>query len=580
MKFRTLSSTICFVIVVFSLSVPQVGQAQDEGGSLLPDISPQDIEIRGEFRARFVGLTRQPILGFDPEMQIYQIDPNRKPFMESGDQVVANLPVSELTRPAAPAYNALNYSEQINLFARAGVGSYTSPEINAWGVYHLNPGTYVGGDVDFSSSDGHLDRPSEFRFLTANGEFGTRLDDKTEMRIYAGLQSDFNYPASFSGEATPQLNHRIEHEGVNGGVELERFVNSISGWKLQGNIRSFSNTFSFDPIPTTDGYETFPGSIDEIVYNGSFSNRWALGNAGETLTIKAGTRGGTYEPQDSNSETWNTLQGGIAYERLFNYQTQVHAEADVFYITNAMEEQVYPGGVLQVDQWFGERLKVTGRVEGKPRLQTVEQLHERNRFLGYNNQLQHTYSVDVTAEASIKYYRGSKLHGGVTYTNATNYAYFSKNSLIGDDATQQLDVYQVNYRDATNFKLFAGITHQLLPERFWVTGQFYVQNPEFKNGPDVPFKENWGVNASVSARPIDRITIEGWADYVGDRETEVNAEETIDGFLLLGGQLDVEIIDNVGAYVKLVNILGQEYEVWEGYQERPFQVYGGLTLKF
>lgn len=569
MKFRTLISTIFLVIFIFSLSMPHLGYAQDEGGTLLPDINPQDIEIRGEFQARFIGLNRQPILGFDPEMQIYQIDPNRMPFMESGAQVVANLPVSELTRPAAPAYDALNYSEPINLFARAGVGSYTSPEIKAWGVYRVNPGTYVGGDIDFSSSDGHLDsRPSEFRFLTANGEFGTRLDDKTEMRINAGLQSDFNYPAELGDPLSVQPGGKITHEGVNGGVELERFVNSISGWKLQGNIRSFNTSFETADLPS--------GSIDEIVYNGSFSNRWALGNAGETLTIKAGTRGGSYEPQDSDSETWNTLQGGVVYERLFNYQTQLHAEADVYYVTNAMEEQVYPGGILQVDQWFGERLKVTGKVEAKPQLQSVERLHERNRFLGINNQLRHTYSVDVTAEASIKYYRGSKLHGGVTYTNAQNYVYFtSASNNIGG-----VDHYVVNYRDATNFKLFAGITHQLLPERFWVSGQFYVQNPEFKNGPDVPFKENWGVNASVSVRPIDRITIEGWADYSGDRETDVNTEDTIDAFLLLGGQLDVEIIDNVGAYVKLVNILDQEYEVWEGYQERSFQVYGGLTLKF
>ena len=35
--------------------------------TLLPEINPQDIEIRSEFRAKFSGLRRQPILGFDPK---------------------------------------------------------------------------------------------------------------------------------------------------------------------------------------------------------------------------------------------------------------------------------------------------------------------------------------------------------------------------------------------------------------------------------------------------------------------------------------------------------------------------------
>jgi len=29
-----------------------------------------------------------------------------------------------------------------------------------------------------------------------------------------------------------------------------------------------------------------------------------------------------------------------------------------------------------------------------------------------------------------------------------------------------------------------------------------------------------------------------------------------------------------------VNLLDQNYEVWRGYQERPLQVYGGITFKF
>jgi hypothetical protein len=567
MKLRTVASLILMIAALLFFSAESVN-AQDEG-ALLPDIDPQDIEIRGEFSARFPGLSRQPILGFDPNLQVYQIDPNRKPFMETGDQVVAALPVSELSRPAPPGYNALDAEEEIYTFLRAGAGSYTSPEVQFWGAYPLNQNTYIGGDLDFSSSDGHLDdRPSGFRFLTANGEFGTRINKKMELRLYGGVQSDFNQTAVFDPDVPVTDDIRIEHEGFNGGAELSRFTNGVSGWKLQGNIRSFSTTFDNPDIG---------GVIDEVTYNGSFANRWALGSPNQTISLKAGGRGGSYDPQNSGSQTWGTLHGGAAYEQLFNYQTRLHAEAGVFYTSNALEDKVYPGGRLQVDHWFGERLKVTGKVEGKPHLNSVEELHERNRFLGYDNTLLHTYAVNVSGEAEIAYYRGSKLHGGVKYTNTKDHAYFLP--LEDDQAGGRLDAYTVNYQNATNVKLFAGITHQLLPERFWVSGTFHIQNPELDDGNEIPFQENWGVNAGFTLRPIDRITIEGWADYVGERETGAD-NNTVDGFFLIGSQLDVEITDNFGGYFKLVNMLGQEYEVWQGYRERPFQVYGGLTLKF
>lgn len=558
---------IPFFVACSLLAFAAPAHGQDKG-ALLPNIDPQDIEIRGEFRARFPGLSRQPILGFDPNMQIYQIDPDRMPFMETGDQVVANLPVSELSRPAAPDYNVLQTTEDIYTFARLGAGSYTSPVARYWGVYPISEKSYIGGDLDFASSDGHLDaRPSSFRFLDLNAEFGTRIDDKTELRVYAGGQDDFNYGADWGADSRIP---RINHSGFNGGVEVNRFVNDIVGWKLQGNVRTFSSSF--------EGATN--AAIDELTYQGSFANRWALGSPGETLTIKAGGRGGRYEVGSQPTQQWATVQGGVAYERLFNYQTRLHIEADGYFVSDVRREKFYPGGRAKLSHWFGERLKVSGTAEAKPHLNTVETLHERNRFLGYNNSLIHSYSIDVTGEASIKYYRGSKLHGGVTYRNVQDYAYFLPVTISANSpAGGFLDTYAVNYRDATNFKLFAGLTHQLMPERFWLSGQFYIQNPQLDSGDTIPFQESWGANASMTIRPIDRITVEGWADYVGERETGIGNNK-VEGFLLVGSQLNVEITDNFGGYVKAVNLLGEEYEVWQGYQERPLQVYGGLTLKF
>jgi len=48
--------------------------------NLLPDINPQDIEIRGVFKASFPGIRRQPYLGFNPKPRVYRIDPKSLAF--------------------------------------------------------------------------------------------------------------------------------------------------------------------------------------------------------------------------------------------------------------------------------------------------------------------------------------------------------------------------------------------------------------------------------------------------------------------------------------------------------------------
>ena len=81
--------------LLFSLFIflcPYFALAQTASdNSLLPEINPQDIEIRSEFKARFPGLRRQPILGFNPKPRVFQIQADRMPFMESREDAVANI---------------------------------------------------------------------------------------------------------------------------------------------------------------------------------------------------------------------------------------------------------------------------------------------------------------------------------------------------------------------------------------------------------------------------------------------------------------------------------------------------------
>lgn len=562
---------VCVLFFVVGIVNPVTAQQDQEEAenSMLPEIDPQDIEIRSQFRARFPGLRRQPILGFEPTPRVYQIDRNRTPFMESREQVVADLPVSDLSRPDPPAYTPLHYSSDINAFGRFGIGSYISPEAQFWGVSRISDKSYFGGDFDFSSSDGHLaNQESSFRFFEANGEYATKLSGRDRLAVQGGVENSFNQmPDIGTGAFIPDAS-RKEYSGFHLGADFEHLKNSITGWNAQANIRYF------DAVLENAG-SLLSGQSQERVYNGSVSRRWAGPRVNETFTIKVGARGGDYENNALNMSHWLTAQGGVGYERLFNYTTKVTADANVYYTTNRFANKVYVGPSVKVEHPLLEMLTVTVKAGARPYLKTIEQLHSTNRFLKVDNQLQHSYRLNGSVEARLEYDELGSLHLGVRYENISDYPIFMRGS-GGVLATPGF--YEVTYRDAYKVRAYASVTHQMIPEKFWLTGKVYLQSPQIENGPRIPFEEKVGANAGLHLRIMDKLTVEGWADYMGSRTTFQSNNE-LGGFLLLGGQADYQITDNIGVYLKLVNLLNQEYEIWQGYTERPFQAYGGVTVK-
>jgi len=559
------AALLILVCGVFSVLAQQ---GDDSQSTLLPEIDPQDIEIRSEFTARFPGIRRQPILGFNPNPRVYQIDANRNPFMETEEQVVANLPITDLTRPAAPAYEPLNYEPSISAFGRLGAGSFVSPEAEFWGLYELSEQSYLGATLDYRSTDGHLEnRGSSYRFLDADAEFAAKIGDRTRLKLTGGLQSDFNYLAN--GPATTFDGSKKTYAGYDVGVLLRNFRNSVEGWEADLGYSGYTVDLEGNAVPSA--------ANDESILNASFSKRWAGSRIEETFTLKLGGRGGEYTPESAaGSQQWYTLQGGVQYRRLFNYSMQLTAEAAVVYATNAVDSSLYFAPSAEVKKWIQDDLTVTVALEGRPYHTGLQQHHEANRFFNSTGLLRHTYQIDGSAEIEFNFMEGSSLKGGISYMTAQHYPYYLL-STVSDGAGEGYGFYTVNYMDANRVKGYAGISHQLVPEKFWFHAQAYIQKPKLDNGQDIPYEEDWGVNSGFSLSLFEKLTLEVWGDYVSERKTVSSV--TLDGFLLLGSQVDIQITENIGVYAKLLNLLSQEYEVWRGYQERPFQAYGGVTVK-
>ncbi|WP_138431201.1 hypothetical protein [Fodinibius saliphilus] len=570
---RSFVSVFVLLLTLIAATAVEAQDQQAEEGSLLPEIDPQDIEIRSQFKARFPGLRRQPILGFDPTPRVYQVDPNRTPFMESAEQVVADMPVSSLSRPEAPGYVPLHYSSDINLFTRAGIGSYMSPEVDFWGVSRLTSKSYIGGDLDYSSSSGHLDiQESSFRFMNATGEYVTKFSSKDRLALQLGVENSFNHMPNVQWLAGAD-NGRKKYGGFQLDADFEHLNNSIAGWQLQANMQYYK-------IELTDAGSQYSGSSQEEVYNGTIAKRWTGAHVNETFTVKVNAKTGKYDNNSTNPQNWVTAQAGVVYDRLFNYSTKVHADASVYYVQDGFTDGIYIGPSVTIKHPFMEMLTVTIKAGAEPYLNTIQELHSANRFLAVNNNLRHSYEINGSFEAEFEYNEIGSVNFGFQYKNMSDHPIFIRQdggrTLAG--GTSLYDFYRITYLDAYKIRAFIGASHQIVPEQLWVDARFYMQSPQLEGGDRIPYEEKLGFKSGIHFRPVDQLSIEVWGDYVGSRQT-FQTDEKLSGYFMLGSRVDYQITDRFGAYVKLVNLLNQEYEVWQGYAERAFQAYGGITVK-
>lgn len=571
MRSRPLFFTL-FILFCPLFAFAQGGQ-QGADNSLLPEINPQDIEIRSEFKARFPGLRRQPILGFNPKPRVFQIDPNRMPFMETRDEAVADISVTQLGRPVPPERTILTNPDRINAYIRAGFGSFLTPEINGYGLYKLNEKSLLSADLNLRASDGHLDnQESSFRYLDADVSYITKVQDDLKLTVDVGALSDYNdlfnladnIQQNFIGETSSK-----SYTGGSGQISLQKTKNTLTGWQATFGGNLFSTTLDA-------GNSGLSGDLNERIGHASFSYYWPGDRLYETFDITGSLEAGNYSVPALSDQSWVDARATIEYERLLNFSTRISGRGGIEYISDPVSNKLYFVPEIQVKHNFSNALSVSGTAFARPEMQSQQSHHQYNRFLNVQNQLRHAYHLGATGEVNFQLFDGNRIFGGVNYRHVKDYAYYQR-QLIAPSNTAGF--YGINYSDANIFEIYAGASQQLVPEKFWFDGKIYARSPNLSNGNTIPYEEKLGVEGAISYKVIKELTINGWAEYIGSKEAPA-ANSDLNAYVLLNAGVEYQINDTFGVYAKLLNLLGQEYEVWDGYQERPFQVFGGLTIKF
>ncbi len=562
-------------------------QAQtDPEQTLLPEIDPQDIEIRSQFQARFPGLRRQPILGFNPRPRVFQIDPNRIPFIEDHETVAANLPIGTLDRPEAPEYQRLGYADPRYAFFRGGIGSYISPEADLFGVARLSNKNWISGSASLESSDGHISNfPSSYRYFNADIRSFNRFTKRTQLNLAAGFTSNFNYMpmlSSSSGQFSADdedgngeffdIDTRVSKTGFHGAADFVFAQTSLSGVKV--HISGYGNDYSLDST-----LDRFSGGANEWGLNIGARYSRLGNNINEIHRLKVSSRIGDQQPVFDNGGVWTVSTLSAHYERLFNYRTDVKVSLGASGVTDALDDFTFrftPD--VEIKHTFFTGFSMRGHAFGKASHYSFADVQNMNRFFDFSTPLRHQYELSALGEVLLEPFFGTKIIGGVSYQNISNHLYFRReepSSLSSFFIDIEEIYFSAAFSDVNIFRVYGGISQDLRPEVLWISADGHWQVPRLDGGNKIPFMENLSIKGTASFRPASQVLLEGWGEFMSGREN--HRGESIPTFFTLGAKFEVSLSDRFGVYGKMRNILNEEYEIWSGYPERGFQAFVGFN---
>lgn len=556
------------------ICLPNAVHAQQEGGttSMLPDIDPQDIEIRGEFDVTFPGLSRQPILGFSPRQPIYRVDPDRMPFLESDDEIVTSVPISQLEPALRPDHHFISFSERRNLFARAGYGTYHSPEVSIIAEAPARENEHISLDFNHRSSAGDRD-------FSSFGDFNTdlqwmRQDGSTRWALGVNGASSFNYSAlpgteeNNEDEVLPDPS-RVSNTTFGMHGKWQRLDHAYRGWQSRFDLTHFAGK-------GTNGDDE--KSFNETNYN-LYLNHFRDGRHQEQVFgFDLRAAGSLYDTIDDETQYWLTNAAGARYRHQFGYAHQVEAWLRFYQLYDPVNEFdlfLYP------DIFY--RFEGTGRVQASLRLRGfvenpgLHKLHAENRFMiQSDHELQHERGLQIHLNAGFDLLTDTRVFSGLDYRQYYNKGYY----LRSQDSANPFYSYQFA-EEAIHVEWYSGLTHRIPEIRtratFDLGFNFTSMDAEVVPSGYIPYVPLVRGSAQIMSQPLSWLNLSTWLDFSGNRKTAAEDVEA-DGFFQLGMRSDIRLHERAGVYFKSLNILNQDYEVWHRYQEQPFQFYGGITL--
>ena len=102
-------------------------------------------------------------------------------------------------------------------------------------------------------------------------------------------------------------------------------------------------------------------------------------------------------------------------------------------------------------------------------------------------------------------------------------------------------------------------------------------NAEEPDGDQLEFAPRHDVTTKVVWRPIERVTLTGTATYLGEVR---DSGEDLSPFFVLNAVAAYEVVEDISLYVRVDNILDENYQRVDGFGTSDLAAYAGFRAQF
>lgn len=579
----------CLIMLGFCFDVYAQQQTSEQSTqSLLPEINPRDIEIRGRYRASFSGIRRQPILGFDPKPRVYRIDPNRLPFMEKEEQAIVQFPIPALERsqqqpalPQQPKPSAQGY-------ARLGAANYMTGLLEAATRWKPSSATEIDLFAHHYQTQGHLNDPQDAGY------------DQQQFSLLAGHRL----------APGKKLLGGISYEGGNFFIPFSSAVNALqadqrrdraqasatySAMKNPVHYQSLSIAYAYTGIgvdPSNRGIDR----NEEQQLQATFSLMRPSASPETTYGLQLEAVRNEYNSRNMQAlDNTQQYKGRFVYNKRLNDQSSLSLDGGLAFSSDFLNDQrLSPLFMASAESRFKEVFRLKLWIDSDLQLLDFNQLLQQNPFAYHGSQIPNSQRTTLGLDLSIQPVSATELGLNFTYNQWRNFTYFEEvpraSSGLNNDTYREFALQRANKaripEARVRFRQYA------IGQRLMAEAHYIVRQPDIANSvsdpsiipANIPQTEAW---AKLSFQQLEKLHWWVQYDFTGKRYRSTVTEDSndqrtnqLDDVHLFSLGARYQITKSLDSGLRILNLLNTRNEFWYDFRERGREVMFELRYIF
>ena len=590
--FQRYAGLSLLLFLIASLGLPEAYAQRDSTQTMLPDISPREVEIRGELQIAFPSLIRQPLIGFNPPPRVPELPAGRRPFIEDYKLASADLPNTPLGQPDPPEVSSLSDLDAVDGEFEASAGRYLSRIIRARLSGSLNNRSALYSRIDYQGSEGSfLIDDTAFPDLRNpfDGLYGLLGYQSVGPRAGWGLEADVNVNSYTLFGTNILENDSIstqvvlpDRNGLSGGGEFWVRSQAASNLDTEFRLRFSGTRFQTDLFD--NALNALPRLDQKEQRLTSVFNLGVPFSLGEFLIMSEVSGAGLDDESvfDFSRYYLNMASGfKIELSPRFNIVLAGRYLGTSFVEGGEDEFRSYLSADAQINLYPSPGVTIFARNQPGVDANTMWDVFEKNPYVVDMPAVQSTIRP-IDAEAGFKFFKGNvQMAVKAGYLQSPNFLFFESEAdqpnLTG--YSYRRGIFAFGHDDVEVFHADGDISISFSRGLHLKLG-ISVREAKFTDTEiNVPYYSPIVSENMISYSFYDkRMMLQLLTNYHSRRNRSRFDEIKVDDYFDIDLTYSYKLHSGLGLIVRFENIIGGQLEHWQHYEEAPFTVSAGMRI--